>query len=358
MVEQERRSRLWIIGLVCGLMLASAGATWAVMTLAAPAEDPLETVDFTTVSVTEGEVGSSISLNAVARWDAEPVGVNRASGVVTSITDLQGQVVEAGDVLYTVNLRPVVIAQGETPPFRDLGKGARGDDVTQLQQLLTALEYFDGPADGQLGTDSVAAIRAWQKSLGVADTGVVEAGDVIFVPSLPLRVEIDDSVFVGATLDGGERLVLGFATQPEFRIPATEAQAARLTAGAPVQITSPEGQVWHAQIGSQSGSDDQGAINVLLTAAGDDGICGDQCDQVALEGQSPLPSQIITVEEKSGLIVPSAALATNSDGEMVVIGKDGEPLAVTVIVSAKGMSIIDGAPQGTLVRVPASGEAG
>ncbi len=87
---------------------------------------------------------------------------------MTSVAVSAGDEVSAGgQVLYAVNLRPVVVAAGETPAFRSLGRGASGGaDVAQLQGLLAGLGFFDGDADGEFGWATESAVRDWQESLG------------------------------------------------------------------------------------------------------------------------------------------------------------------------------------------------
>lgn len=147
------------------LVPAAAGA-WALWSVTSPAEAPTTAIDHTCVEVVPGEVGSSIRLNTVAEWEPVPVGANRASGVITTVGIAAGDEVDQGSLLYTVDLRPVVIAEGDVPAFRDVGADMTGGDVKQVQQLLTDLGFHSGPVVGESGPGTAAAIRTWQKSLG------------------------------------------------------------------------------------------------------------------------------------------------------------------------------------------------
>jgi lipoprotein-anchoring transpeptidase ErfK/SrfK len=49
----------------------------------------------------------------------------------------------------------------------------RGPAVLQLQQRLTALHYYPGPADGQFGTYTLEAVWAFQATQGLPVTGTV-----------------------------------------------------------------------------------------------------------------------------------------------------------------------------------------
>ena len=133
--RRGRHTWLWM-----GVVLVAttlAGATgWAVATLLRPSEDPLEATSFTFVTVTHGEVGASISLSSSAEWKPTPAGSNQASGVVTGVSIASGDEVGQGTVLYLVNQRPVVAAQGNVPAYRAIEEGAEGADVLQLQQML------------------------------------------------------------------------------------------------------------------------------------------------------------------------------------------------------------------------------
>jgi len=321
-----------------------------------PADEVLASPGFTTVEVASGEVGSSISLNTVAAWTPVPVGVNRAAGVVTSVTVAAGDEVSQGSSLYAVDLRPVVVAQGETPAFRDIAQGIEGPDVAQLQGMLTTLGLFHGVVDGKAGAGTVAAIKAWQKSLGLPQSGVVGVGDVIFVPLLPTRVALDDEVVArGASLSGGEDVVAGLPSSPVFTVPVTEGQAGMMPTGTRVEITSPDGDVWVAVAGEQTPDPETGTITVALDAPEEGAvICGEQCAQVPVTGQALLSSKIVTVPTVTGLVVPSAALVTGADGTTAVVTTAGDRIPVTVTASARGMSVVEGVDAGTRVRVPAT----
>lgn len=349
-----RRLPGWLIG---GVILLALGVTagWAGAAVFAPPREALNSAAYTFVEVVDGEVGSSITLNTVAEWEQTPTGMNRASGVVTGVRAAPGDVVSPGSVLFDVDLRPVVVAEGAVPAFRALAEGSEGADVTQLQQLLAELGFYSGERDGGFGPRTDRAVRDWQESLGMDADGIVGAGDVVFVPSLPGRVTLDpELVFRGATLSGGEAVVAVIGGEPSFRIPATVQQAAMMPVGTIVEITI-EDQVWKASIaGQQPAEEGSDQIDVLLQGEGGASICGDQCGLVPIEGESLLTSRIITQPSVAGLIAPSAALLTSPDGSVSVTDDTGESHPVDVVASSQGMSVIDGVAAGMRVRVPAS----
>lgn len=350
----QLRWPLWLLGGLVFLGIG-AGVGWAATSVLSPAEDVLDATAFTYVEVAPGEVGSSINLNTVAAWTPVLAGANRASGVVTAIAIAPGDEVTQGSVLYSVNLRPVVVAQGAVPAFRDIGQDAAGPDVAQAQEMLTALGFYGGVSDGKAGSRTVVAIKAWQKSSGLDQSGTIQLGDVIFVPALPTRVSLDTEVITrGASLTGGEEVVRSLASAPAFVVPVTEAQAAMMPVGTLVEITGPENSAWTAYVVDQVADPEIATISVNLQGADGAPICADKCGLIPVTGESRLASKIVTVATVQGLVVPSAALVTGADGQTAVIDTEGERVPVVVGASARGMSVVEGVSEGTRVRIPAT----
>jgi peptidoglycan hydrolase-like protein with peptidoglycan-binding domain len=298
-----------------------------------------------------------MSLNTVAEWPQVPVGTNQAIGTVTAVSVSPGDEVKPGQVLYAVNLRPVVVAEGSTPAFRALSRGAKGADVQQLQVMLTELGLFSGASDGQFGGATERAVRGWQGSLGVDKDGMVQAGDLVFVPSLPGRVALDKEIIHrGATLVGGEAAVSGLAAVPTFTISVTRQQASAMPAGTVVELDI-EDASWTAIVaGQESHPELQETVVVTLEGTGGP-VCGDQCGLVPVTGESLLNSRIITQETVAGIVAPSAALWSAADGTVSVIDDQGVPHEVRVLASAQGMSVVEGVDRGMRVRVPAGSGA-
>lgn len=148
-------------------LLFGVGGGCALRTLLAPAPEVLDSPAYTLVAAQEGTVGHSLRLNTTAEWQAETTLLNQAAGIITSRVWQAGDTASAGSIIYTVDLRPVVVAAGDVPAFRDLHSGARGEDVTQLQELLVSTGNYAGAADGSSVTRPSArsvpgnAISVW-----------------------------------------------------------------------------------------------------------------------------------------------------------------------------------------------------
>jgi peptidoglycan hydrolase-like protein with peptidoglycan-binding domain len=338
------------------ILLVGAGIGWAGAQVFRPAAGVPQEASFTTVELVDGEVGSTIRLNAEARWERIPAGTNQAAGTVTSVAVDAGAEVSAGAVLYAVDLRPVVVAAGETPAFRDLARSASGADVVQLQGLLGSLGFFDGTADGTFGPATERAVKAWQRSLGVTSDGVVRAGDIVFVPALPSRVVLDDElVFRGAALAGGEQVVFALSPEPVFTLTVGTEQAALLPVGTAVQITMQD-EVWDAEAaGQEPDSATMGTDQVVVTFQGPGGasICGAGCALIPVEATGILAAEVVTVPTVTGVVAPSSALRSEPDGGVSVVAEDGTAVPVHVLAQAQGMVVVDGVPAGMRVRIPA-----
>ncbi|WP_405538789.1 peptidoglycan-binding protein [Streptomyces sp. NBC_00075] len=77
-----------------------------------------------------------------------------------------GTKVKEGDVLMTVNGRPVFALSGSVPMYRALGPGASGDDVNQLQRALRRLGFDPGSISGTYRQGTAAAVTSWYTSKG------------------------------------------------------------------------------------------------------------------------------------------------------------------------------------------------
>jgi len=335
-----------VLAILVGVALGAAG--FAVFS---PGRDIDSTSDFVLATVEEGEVASTITLNTVAAWDAVPRGVNRGAGVVTSIAVADGTEAVVGSVLYSLDLRPVVVARGSVPSFRDLSNGATGQDVVQLQEFLAHLELYSDSSDGRFGPRTATAVKAWQRQLGVAADGIVRAGDLIYLPALPIRVVLDREVLVvGGSLSGGETVLSGLSDEPTFTIPISDAQVLLLDPGTRVEIAAGDAHDWTAIV-DEITTNAEGETFAHLVPADGDSICAPDCGVLSPSEETLLTSQVIVVEPVVGLRLPTAAVQTRADQSTFVTDAEGEEHDVVVVASARGMSVVEGVAAGLSVRV-------
>lgn len=347
-----RRSAPWFVGaLVVGLVVG-----WAGRAVFAPVDAPDLGRHYTFASVEPGSVGSSLDLNAVATWNLRVVGINRATGVVTSV-NMRNREFGPGARVFTVGLRPVVLAEGVIPAFRTIAPGTRGADVSQLQTLLASLDFYHHNVDGLAGAATVAAVKAWQKSLGEEPDGIVRAGDVIYVPHLPARLSLDPSIVTqGASLIGGEKVLREIPRSPQITVTMTPAQASMVHERTPVKLIAASGATWTGQVGDSRQDSDSGNVTLEITGAHGNSICATDCTSIPIGRETLLPAHMVTVATVQGLVVPTAALTTTSAGGVDVITRAGERMPVRVLASANGMSAVSGLSRGVEVRLPAEAD--
>lgn len=343
----RRRSWTWVWWLVFLGVGLGLGVLFGWWTFRPPAviEDAGE---FATVTVQEVEVGLSVPMAVTATWHEASFGTGAAEGTLTSVLVSSGDTVEEGAALYTVDLRPVMAAQGEVPSFRDLSQGLAGTDVAQLQEFLIGQGFLEGGADGDFGASTDAAVRAWQRSIGVEVTGIVLAGDLVFTPKLPARVLLGSEVNVGDRVGPDTSVLMVAEGTPTFTI---SGDPTTINTSLPVELTLGD----HTVLAVVSGSSQGSGGDVRLTLGGIDGaeICAEGCESIPFTREpTVVPARQVLVETVSGPGVPAAALWLRPDGSpYVVINSDGSEVSVEVLGQGQGLVVIEGVGVGTVVRV-------
>ena len=328
------------VGWWCGHATFEPPQPDAATTTAAPA----------TYTVELGEVGRDLTTTATVTWPLRAIGTGGATGTVTSVEVRSGAKVKPGDVLYTVDLRPVVVAEGPVPAFRDLTIGDKGADVRQLQLLLRATGATEAEPTGTFTAATATAVRTWQRALGVRTTGTVARGDVVFVPELPARIVLADDVHVGASLAPGGNVVRAVPSQPlvEIRLDTSQRAAVPPT-GAAVTIDAPDGR-WAAVVADQTSKD--GAAVLRLAAADGGAVCGDACASLKFTTAGlRFPAEVALTPHVQGALVPLASLGAAPDGSAYVVAADGARQPVTVRAADGSRAVVDGVDPGEVVAL-------
>ena len=129
----------------------------------------------------------------------------RLAGTITETAE-PGTAVGQGDVLYRVNGEPVIVLYGDVPAYRtlrDAPTNLEGDDVEQLETALVALGYDpDGTVtvDQEFTYNTGQMVEAWQEDVGAQADGVVDLGEVVFIPG---PAQVRTSASVGDSTGGG-----------------------------------------------------------------------------------------------------------------------------------------------------------
>jgi len=344
----------WVV--VVGIVVLTAVAGfWAGRVAMLPPDDPLaSTAEPVTYEVVEQTIGRSLQFAAVAEWESRPLARSWAPGVVTSVDFEPGATVQSGDVLFTADLRPVVVAEGKVPAFRDMQSGAEGPDVFQLQAMLVELGFLDEEPNEQFDAATDAAVRAWQAALGVEDDGVVRHGDIVFAPELPARVVAAEALKVGAPLSGGEVVVDALAPAPSIVVPLTPEQRDLVPLSGDVLVTYPGG-TWQGIIAraAEPLGEGGGILELILEAASGGALCGDECTEwIPPLGRTDFGVEIVVVPETTGPVVPVAAIITDAGGKQTVRLVEGTQVSVEVQASTGGLAVVSGVEPGDVLVLP------
>jgi peptidoglycan hydrolase-like protein with peptidoglycan-binding domain len=349
-----RTGRRWGWSAVFALLaigVVGVGVGWSARTVFVPAEVELASDAPLVVTATEGSVGRDVSFAATVTWEGASGVAGRASGTLTAVRFEAGELVDQGDVVYEVDLQPVVIAQGATPASRALTAGARGDDVAQLQQLLTELGHYDGELDGVFGAAVTTAVADWQEQLGLARSGAVPDGGVLFVPSLPLRAVLTAEVALGDQVTAGDRLLEVLPEAPSVEVVLSSDQRNVVPLEGRAVLESELGDL-EALIASAA-EDGQGLLTLELTAPDGGAVCGERCAElVDPPGTRTLRARLEVVPQTDGVVLPASVIRTTETGEASVRLVDGSDVEVRIVEAADGLVVLEGIEAGTDVVAP------
>ncbi|WP_328836457.1 peptidoglycan-binding domain-containing protein [Streptomyces europaeiscabiei] len=330
----------------------------------------------------------------------------KATGTVTWLPE-QGATVERGDELLRVDDRPVILMYGPLPMYRSLGlttqedergpaddqdpgerqpsagdgkspdpsgspapegTGTGGDtgasrtpgelwgmDVMQFETNLAALGYTGFTVDERFSTGTAAAVERWQKSLGLAETGVVGVGDVIHSAG---KVRIGSAVArLGSA--AGENTLTYTGTARKVIVNASAADASWAVRGSAVTVELPDGTSVKgkvASVGKQATTPDGGGEGGSGQPAATIPVTITIEDQKAIGRleSGPVTVEYVGNEVKDVLAVPVAALVALAEGGHGLETADGRFVAVRTGLFADGDVEVSGPTvrEGMKVRIP------
>lgn len=325
-------------------MLVAAGTAIAVV-LTVPVDAPqvlAAPTPATVATATQRTDADERQVQLVLETGAPRAVVTTRTGTVTAFTCTTGGTVRSGDVVATVDGRPVIAMATAVPLWRDLAIDDRGDDVRALQAELARLGSRV-VADGIVGPSTIRAARAFLVQHGVAradltaDTVLVAA--FVWIPAQETTVRSCAAV-VGAPVPADGVLV---------SLPA-ELRSARL------EQTPTDAVAGARQVNVSSTTIDIGA----------DGIIADDTGLRAIESLAEYQSTIASADGVPTLIatwslaepidvdvVPPTALWDVADGTACVQPTKGDARRVDLVGSELGQAFVRD-PAGTrLERVAA-----
>ena len=121
-----------------------------------------------------------ITVRGELRRDQLQTITSATDGQVSGIAVEDGQTVEAGDPLFTIDGRQTVAVAGDFAFYRQLDVGSEGHDVHQLEQVLDDGGYVVGEVDGLYTEETRSGLAAWQADHGYAGS-TTEVNEVVTV---------------------------------------------------------------------------------------------------------------------------------------------------------------------------------
>jgi peptidoglycan hydrolase-like protein with peptidoglycan-binding domain len=349
-----------VVALVVGTVLVAGAGYLGYRILDQPAPavasdgpDPAETV-----AIERTDLSQARELSGDLGYGGKKTVKARATGTITWLPK-PGTTIDRGDVLLRVDDKPVVLFYGSTPLFRTLGtvkkpqtpptppppssppvKLVSGPDVKVVKQNLAALGFLRTAGSDRFTPATTKAIKQWQESLDLEQTGVLDPTSVVVLPSA-LRV---DSLNV-ALGDPAPADVLGVtSTEKIVTLPLDADDTAGVRAGLKVKLTLPSGKSTTGTVRAVStnaapppsdGSPADGGKKPQVTAT----IALDQ--QSAANGFDSGPTTVtVPGAVRTGvLVVPVAALLALREGGYAVQVVNG---TTTSLVGVKTGMFADG----------------
>jgi len=121
-----------------------------------------------------------ITVRGELRRDQLQTITSATDGQVSGIAVEDGQTVEAGDPLFTIDGRQTVAVAGDFAFYRQLDVGSEGHDVHQLEQVLDDGGYVVGEVDGLYTEETRSGLAAWQADHDYAGS-TTEVNEVVTV---------------------------------------------------------------------------------------------------------------------------------------------------------------------------------
>jgi hypothetical protein len=297
----------------------------------------------TQVSATLGYAGSG---TVVA-----PAG---AGGTYTRLPK-PGDVVREGHPLYWVDGEPVILLYGSVPQWRPFRSGmSAGADVAELNAAL-------GLGGDAFTSETTARIKSFQGEHGLAQTGTLMPGAVVFAPG-PVRVTAVTPT-VGSPVQPGPVLTFT-STHRQVTIQLDAAQQSEVKVGDPVTVTLPDNSTTPGKV-TFVGS-------VASVPASDGNSGGSQTPTIEVDvtpndpkatghlDQAPVQVSITTASVRNALAVPvNALLALAGGGYAVEVSTGGVrhlvPVELGLFDDAAGLvQVLGRLHAGEKIVVPAS----
>lgn len=249
-----------------------------------------------------------VGLPVDGRFDLEDAFFSPTEPVVAEVLVAVGDAVSQGTPMMVVRAQRVARSTSTADP--DAPSSAA--DVLQLQEALVRLGY-SVPTDGIAGTETAAGIEAWQSDLGAEVDGVVDLGEVIFLPD-PVRVT-EALLTIGSPVSDGSAVLATSSSRSVVLVDLPADDQDLLEVGLEVVVEMPDGTEVPAVVIEISGiavRNDAGVVVFETTIELIDATVGTDLDQ------APVDVLVVTDSRSQVLSVPVTALLALAEGGYAV----------------------------------------
>jgi hypothetical protein len=294
---------------------------------ASPTPPSTGTVERRSLAVTE-------DLTGTLGYDGELALVGNLRGTLTRVAAV-GDILAAGDIAYEVDgKRRATVMIGSRPAWRTLMSGvSNGADVKQLEQNLRDLGYGAGLKVDTRWTDATTrAVKRWQKATGISRDGVVDLGEVVFLPE-PMRVT-ERTVEPGFNAGPASTILQGTSERQVVSLDLDADRQEIVNVGDTVAVTMPDGsevagtvtEIGRVATATEDAFGQAGTPTVEITVTLDD-----MAAAASLDG-APVTVVVTRSSRPSVLAVPVNALLALLEGgyAVEVVAADGSTHLVGV----------------------------
>ncbi|WP_328490682.1 efflux RND transporter periplasmic adaptor subunit [Streptomyces zaomyceticus] len=309
-----------------------------------------------TAPVTRGDLSDSSQQDGTLGHLGERKINAGPAGVLTWVAS-PGSEVRRNERLYEVEGRPVRLMYGAEPMYRTLKTGDKGKDVRQLEENLAALGYIGFDVDEEYTAKTAAAVKRWQKSHDLRQTGTVGPDHIAFAGSA-VRVKETGATPGDRIAPGGPVLtVTGSERVVRFKVPVSEARSAKT--GTRVKVRLPDGTELPGRVSAvgktaSAGDDPQDRTpKIAVTVSFDDPrkVTGIDQAPVTVDLTGETRRDILTVPVNALLALPGGGF-----GVQVVENGTARELKVELGMFGQGRVEVSGAGlrEGMKVGVPSA----
>ena len=161
-----------------------------------------KSLDLTTVKVQRGNLEKKEEYNGTIRQVDKSSIKSSINGVITSIPE-EGSIVNFGEVLYSIDGKPVVLLEGPIPYYRTLDLTSKdGPDIQQLEQSLVNLGYASESfiPNQTFDKETSTMLNALYIDYGIETKSEVTPTEQIAINSKKTQVEtIEETISSGLT---------------------------------------------------------------------------------------------------------------------------------------------------------------